>query len=112
MKNNHRLSHVSILGLFGFCCVVHSAPKKVFILAGQSNMRGLGQASELGGLGPYTFQNISMVGAIDNQAQLFTKNPLAPENPGDATTFGPEIGIAQALSKRFPNDQMILIKAA
>lgn len=91
-----------------------ASPKKVFILSGQSNMRGLGKVSEL--TSSYSFPQVTMYYAIDGQNSITTVNLLVPGNPGadveGLATFGPEIGIAQTLTSRFPGEQLVFIKVA
>jgi len=73
---------------------------RVFILAGQSNMVGQGQAPEL--TEPYTKPHDRIRIWADGQWQV-----LVPSR-----RFGPEVGFAHALAKAWPEDTIGIIKVA
>lgn len=70
----------------------------VILLAGQSNMEGLGKVSDLS---PMNFDNIHF---FDFGLNSNMKKPSG--------NFGPEIGLAKTLSENFPNRKFIFIKYA
>jgi hypothetical protein len=72
----------------------------VFILAGQSNMVGQGNASELAPAYRRTPHNV----------EFYYNGYRAPMNR--FKHFGPEIGFAHEISRHFPNDTIKLIKFA
>lgn len=120
------------------CFATFAGQKRVFILSGQSNMSGFGKRSELtpAEISAYTFSNVKIYGAepwagcsyVDGVALtpgIFCKITMnIPYNlsdtiPKDADghpvaqfTIGPELGIAKVLVRRYPSDEIILIKAA
>jgi hypothetical protein len=105
----------------------YGAPAKVFILAGQSNMAGFGLVSELGARSR-EYPNILMYRALDAAPSVSSFRTLAPGNsgfpagyPADPAdfpnntfpaTFGPEFGIAEILTAKFPNDKLAFVKIA
>jgi hypothetical protein len=86
---------------------------KIFILAGQSNMEGLGLVSGLSPVSQYVFPKVKMYSSVWGLPAFSYYPVLRPGNPvPDSTTFGPEIGIAQVLTAAYPQDSFIFIKAA
>jgi hypothetical protein len=86
---------------------------RVFILAGQSNMEGLGLVSDLSPASQYVYPKVKMYGSVKGRAAVSFYPMLRPGNPfPDSNTFGPEIGIAQVLTAAYPRDSLIFIKAA
>lgn len=86
---------------------------KVFILAGQSNMEGLGLVSDLSPISQYVFQKVKIYSSVWGLPSFSFYPVLRPGNPfPDSSTFGPEIGIAQVLTVTYPQDSLIFIKAA
>lgn len=85
------------------------APLKVFILAGQSNMRGLGDPKEL----PQVLQRkqprviLFQACQADNGLPAHAWIPLQP-----GSLFGPEIGFGSSITMGYPKQQIGLIKLA
>lgn len=78
-------------------------PVNVYILSGQSNMAGSGQANQLA----ETWQQ-----PIDG-AMIFKKDVFAPVQAGTSGRFGPEIGFAHYLRNNQPGrPDIVLIKFA
>lgn len=75
-------------------------PVKVFLLGGQSNMRGVGDASEL--KPPYS-ESLSKVKIWNNTSKEWTA--LQPKG-----SFGPEISFGHALAKTFSGQDIRLVK--
>jgi hypothetical protein len=98
--------------------VSFSAPVKVFILSGQSNMVGVGKVSELSAVADYTFPNIRAYVAINGEPSTRFINPLQPGATSNTVPeiskqwFGPELGIARVLTARYPEEKLIFIKVA
>lgn len=84
-----------------FSASLHAAPVKVFLLAGQSNMRGMGKPAEL--KSPYT-ESPATVKIWEGKSWA----PLVAK--GDQ--FGPEIAFGHAMPKQMPNEEIRLIKHA
>jgi hypothetical protein len=85
-------------------------PMKVFILAGQSNMAGQGDPSEL----PAEYQkhpdNLLMpIPPRDRKGR--PRTDLVPFAPFPER-FGPEVGFAHAMAKAWPDRKIVLIKKA
>lgn len=85
-------------------------PMKVFILAGQSNMAGQGDPSEL----PAEFQkhpdNVLMpIPPRDRKGR--PRTDLVPFAPFPER-FGPEVGFAHAMAEAWPDQKIVLIKKA
>ena len=72
----------------------------VFILAGQSNMRGYGTTAKL----PATYRR------TPSNVQFYFNG--YPAKMSHFAHFGPEVGFAHVLSRRFPNKTIKLIKFA
>jgi hypothetical protein len=83
------------------------APLKVFILAGQSNMRGLGNPKDL----PQVLQRkqprviLFQACQADNGLPAHVWIPLQP-----GSSFGPEIGFGSSITIGYPKQQIGLIK--
>ncbi len=86
--------------LFLFVSSIVSAEELVFILAGQSNMAGQGNTSELPPAYRRPPKNVS----------FYYNGYKAPLDR--FAHFGPEIGFAHEISKRFPHSKIKLIKFA
>lgn len=71
---------------------------EVILLAGQSNMEGMGKVSDLS---PMNFESIHF---FDFGLNSNMKKPVG--------NFGPEIGLAKTLNENFPNRKFIFIKYA
>jgi hypothetical protein len=84
-----------------FSASLHATPVKVFLLAGQSNMRGMGKPAEL--KSPYT-ESPATVKIWEGKSWA----PLVAK--GDQ--FGPEIAFGHAMPKQMPNEEIRLIKHA
>lgn len=87
-----------------------SAPVKVFILSGQSNMEGLGGS---GRLSPElaTQPDVKIWSAILTEPDPTAWEPLAG-GFGVGKGFGPEITIGQVLKEALPGHDVYLIKSA
>jgi hypothetical protein len=91
----------------------HGNAAKVFILAGQSNMEGLGLVSGLSPVSQYVYPKVKMYSSVWGLPAFSFYPVLRPGNPdADSATFGPELGIAQVLTAVYPQDSFIFIKAA
>jgi hypothetical protein len=90
-------------GLFVACltCSVQAKPVKVFLLAGQSNMRGLGNPADL--KAPYT-EPPAGVRIWEGKSWV----PLVARGKN----FGPEIAFGHAMAKQMPDVEIRLIKSA
>jgi hypothetical protein len=97
-----------------------SAPVKVFILSGQSNMVGFGKTSEITASDQIAaeYPNIKYFVATD---EVYVIKPFPKLIYSDIhqqsrdfkiPTFGPEIGLAAKLSALYPNEKIILVKVA
>ena len=75
---------------------------KVYILAGQSNMQGLGKTADL--KAPYSK-------AFD-KVNIWQANNWAPINPQSTKSFGPELSFGHEIAKIFPQQKIFLIKYA
>jgi hypothetical protein len=121
--------HKSFLSAFLITlCVslqVLAAPKKVYILSGQSNMVGYTNVADILNNAKYKdYQNgfpiefyMALTGAalsynskmiLGSTGMTNLKDPNG--NPTGINTFGPELGIAKVLISNYPNDQMVFIK--
>lgn len=82
-----------------------SAATRVFLLAGQSNMVGVGEASDL--KAPYDKPpaNVKIWGGKGWKE-------LGPGVSNKPNRFGPEIAFGHAMSKAYPDDEIYLIKYA
>jgi Carbohydrate esterase, sialic acid-specific acetylesterase len=84
-----------------FSASLHAAPVRVFLLAGQSNMRGMGNPADL--KSPYT-ESPATVKIWEGKSWV----PLVAK--GDH--FGPEIAFGHAMAKQMPDVEIRLIKHA
>ncbi|MDB5048573.1 MAG: celE1 [Fibrobacteres bacterium] len=101
------------------------AATRVFILAGQSNMVGLGKVSGipagyLNGAGKVAYYVTAPAGISPYE---FT-NPIKAGNAAESSScnsgtqyiskgnFGPEVGMAKVLAAAYPADKIVLVKAA
>lgn len=89
------------LSLACLTCSVQAKPVKVFLLAGQSNMRGMGNPADL--KAPYT--------ESPGNVKIWEGKSWAPlVAKGDH--FGPEIAFGHAMAKQMPDVEIRLIKHA
>lgn len=99
--------HVCICTMIlGLAAVPTSAKTRVFLLAGQSNMGGLGNNAELvGSLAPYS--------GINNGVKIWNYNS-APQwfSLSSYVGFGPELSFGYEMQAAFPEDDIFLIKCA
>lgn len=82
-----------------------AAPVKVYLLAGQSNMQGVGVNSELSP--PYSHPQTDV--------NFWAGSAWAPLSPGfgvNGTNFGPEVSFGRAIKDANPGDEIYLIKHA
>ncbi|MCP4566484.1 MAG: hypothetical protein GY841_02755 [FCB group bacterium] len=77
-------------------------PAKVFLLAGQSNMVGSGTTADLES--PYD----QALGRV----KMWNGSAWISYDPNDSAVFGPEVGIAHALTNEYPAEDIYLIKHA
>lgn len=108
-----------ILGTMAIAaCGALAAPAKVFILSGQSNMGGSGSMSDLPGLGYKVPSNV-MIFRDQDRCPEASFGCLSDDhswrrlrvNPAD-WSFGPEMGIGEILSTRYPNETVYLLKVS
>ncbi|WP_146528448.1 sialate O-acetylesterase [Novipirellula artificiosorum] len=116
---NRWLVYVSLAGLLLGCNIAAAASYDVYLLAGQSNMDGRGQASDLPAEQRQPFEH----------AIIFYRNlphtsegwkPLGPgysippkyEGTLPSQTFGPELGFARAMLDGQPLKKLALIKGS
>lgn len=88
---------------------------KVFILSGQSNMRGWGDSTQLPDEIRFGSENKLMFEHGTWQKLKPFENPnLGMKKKGNLTEFhfGPEISFAEAISKAYPNETIGIIKSA
>jgi hypothetical protein len=112
-----------LLILVSICSITLSAPAKVFILSGQSNMCGYGLSSDIMKDDFFSmYRNgfpVKLYKAFDN-GPLYTYSKLTSDISGyinkegfsGLNTFGPELSIAAKLLAAYPNDKIIFIKIA
>lgn len=96
---------LKILTLLLFQTIVSEtalAKDRVFVLAGQSNMRGLGAVSQLPHWQRRTPHNVS----------FYDKGSRGPVPLVRGGRFGPEVSFAHKLARSFPHDRIIIIKVA
>jgi len=120
---------INCLALVASCQPVKKDTVKVFLLAGQSNMVGLGHNSSLPAAWNWRedLKNIWMYHGnpvIDGQAKggLGKWEQLQPGHGAGfvsngqqnylSTSFGPELSFAQRLTELYPNEKIALIKYA
>ena len=89
-----------LLILLSISAVDGWAKERVFVLAGQSNMMGRGKINDL----PLAYRHTPSNVRYFSQGR---EHPLAK-----FAYFGPEIGLAHALARAFPRDEIILVKQA
>jgi len=101
MKNTQFVRNIC-LGLFVACLTsfAQAKPVKVFLLAGQSNMRGMGNPADL--KAPYT-ESPATVKIWEGKSWV----PLVAK--GDH--FGPEIAFGHAMAKQMPDVDIRLVKS-
>jgi len=100
MRLKRFLSSVVFLGLFVWVAPVSAKQELIFILAGQSNMAGQGERSKLPAAYRRNPSNVS----------YFYNGYETPLN--HFAHFGPEIGFAHAISRRFPRHNIKIVKFA
>jgi hypothetical protein len=107
---------ISCIAMIVWLCAIaaSSAPIKVYILAGQSNMEGCGNVDEFKKLTSeqQTYTNVELYYSLKGSTSYEHKEGLTPGTYGDVRNFGPEVGIAKVLSQRYNNEKMIFIKIA
>lgn len=89
-----------------------NSPKcKVYILAGQSNMVGIGMNHELSSeyLGVQEKVKIYAEGTV-NSSLKGVWSPLRPGFGGDSGCFGPELTFGRDMSAAYPDSEILLIK--
>jgi hypothetical protein len=102
----------SLAVLAGLAASAEAVPIKVFILSGQSNMQGVGKIQDLGPSLP-NYPNIRFYGAQNGAASLTYLPALKPEGTGASPgQFGPEFGIAEKLTAKYPTSKMAFIKVS
>ena len=81
---------------------VEATPLAVFLLGGQSNMRGVGSARDLPDVlrGPH------------DDILFYFGSTLTTLRPGSGSEFGPEISFGRSIADAFPRDTIALIKYA
>ena len=99
MKTIKLLSSVLLLSS-GLYVNSASAAQRVYIMAGQSNMSGTASTNQI----PYAYRH------TPHNVVFFHKGQRRPL--GRYGRFGPEVSFAHNMSRRFPNDQHIIIKYA
>jgi len=119
------MKKITSILLFVLCTVVLFAqnnsnenPKKkklkVFILSGQSNMVGWGEDSKL----PDNLSNGDEHKLMFENGKWQKLKPFKPANKGQTgygltgNTFGPEISLAEEISKAYPNETIGIIKSS
>jgi hypothetical protein len=113
---NHRIIRYTIrmlIILFLSVCTASAANYRVFVLSGQSNMVGCGNAEKLETKPVY--KNVRLYVASNGEPSIRTITPLTPDGNTsiqNSNMFGPEIGIAEFLSPMYPNETIIFIKVA
>jgi len=100
MRLKRSLLSIVFLGLLVWVAPVSAKQELIFILAGQSNMAGQGERSKLPAAYRRNPANVS----------YFYNGYKTPLN--HFAHFGPEIGFAHAISKRFPRHQIKIVKFA
>lgn len=87
-----------------------SAATKVFLLAGQSNMAGTGNNSEL--VGPLQKYSAPQTGVKFWNSNINNWISLQPGLGASSSQFGPELSFGYAMHEAFPNDSIYLVKYA
>jgi hypothetical protein len=99
--------------LLGYSTLL-SAPKKVFILSGQSNMVGFGVPCSLSTTDIQNngqFENVQVYSCVDNNTMLYGPQVLKAPLAGHSF-FGPEMAIGEVLSNYYKNETIVFIKVA
>lgn len=88
-----------------------SSKNKVFILAGQSNMAGVGMNHELSSeyLGVQERVKIYAEGTVDSSLKGVW-SPLRPGFGSGSGCFGPELTFGRDMAKAFPDSEIYIIK--
>ena len=99
MKNS---KYITLILLFftSLYCAPSWAIQRVYLMAGQSNMMGLGNTSQLPPAYRHTPSNVTFI-------YQGRQRPLARH-----ARFGPEVSFAHLVSRAFPNDEHVIIKFA
>lgn len=111
MKN--LLCIIAIVMTLVLAAVPARAATKVFLLAGQSNMVGLGKVSEL--TAPYNQSQpgVNFWNSVTNQwVALQGGLPVDEGSTDHSLYFGPEVSFGYAMHNAFPADSIYLIKYA
>lgn len=89
----------------------NSSKCKVYILAGQSNMVGIGMNHELSSEYLVTQENVKIYaeGTV-NSSLKGVWSSLRPGFGGDSGCFGPELTFGREMSAAYPNSEILIIK--
>lgn len=98
--NNSKYITLVLLLFATIYCAPSWAIQRVYLMAGQSNMMGLGNTSQLPAGYRHTPSNVTFI-------YQGSQRPLARN-----ARFGPEVSFAHLVSRAFPNDEHIIIKFA
>jgi hypothetical protein len=120
MKKSNLLSIIFCFLLIQALCIAPSkrvyaesstTKSKVYILAGQSNMAGIGMNHELSSeyLGVQEKVKIYAEGTVDDSLKGVW-SPLCPGFGGGSGCFGPELTFGRDISAAYPDSQIFLIK--
>jgi hypothetical protein len=114
---NCRFYAIAFLFIVSFDSAPVIAATKVFILAGQSNMEGVGVASELPAIYGGVQSDVKIWNNVWSAPDTGTWSSLKPSAWTNADTgvtyFGPEVTFGYQIANRLlPNDQIYLIKYA
>ncbi len=102
-----RVIALAVIGL-GFACVAAAdAPVDVYVLSGQSNMRGLGRLRELHPANRVAPHHCSIW-----NGDAFVHFELVPSKGLVGTVFGPELSFCHAMALLQPDRRIYLIKYA
>lgn len=96
--------------------VLQAETVRVFLLAGQSNMEGLGQNSQLSGALAAPLPGVKIwrddVGAGRGFVDLEPGFGSGTGRTGGGSRFGPELGFGHRLAEAFPGETIYLVKYA
>lgn len=90
------------IAFFLTSCSSARSGDRVFVLAGQSNMQGLGTVYQLKPWQKRTPPNV----------EFYTRGSKQPVALVSGGRFGPEVNFAHDLARAFPKDRIIIIKVA
>lgn len=89
---------IFVVAILGWTCPDAGATTRVFLLAGQSNMVGLGTSSEL----------TPPLSNPQNDVNIWNNNSWEAPRPG--FWFGPEVSFGRTMADALPDDDIYLIK--